>query len=211
MINLIHLFLIFTAFSQVKSTSRKTTDDCSLMFFVINEIRKEDDHKILYIQKEYLSWNPIVELDFNILDTTDIYRFLPKTPEDREARLATDVMDPYPSFFVYAYPFTDTIFSQQDKEHIKLQAIDRSVLSIGCNIGSNIFVNKNRKVKNCYAFYKPLYSVDGTYAILRYSSDFEFYSPKDFTRFGILQTKYYKRDQKGSWSEIFHTGKWIIG
>jgi hypothetical protein len=187
--------------SACVSKKLQTSRECELMDVAIRDIMAKDSVKNIMISREYWKWD--IDLDFYFKLK---YDSLPKTQKERMERLQSNLIDPYPSYYIFAYPITDSIFTNEDREFIKEQIRDTTKIDISCNAEYIKFVSPKEGMIHGHLFFKPLFSKNHKYAIIRRYEDYLITESNSLS--GESQTLYYKYDRKSGWVKIFTTPVW---
>lgn len=202
--NLVALLLITILFAACKPAKTLQSKECEVMQAVFRDIVLTDSVKSISVSEEYWKWSIDIDVDFKMVGDS-----LPKNAKERQGRLESGLIDPYRIYYVFAYPFTDTIFSKEDIKFIQSQVTKDTFTKVTCQPTFVTLVDPRENPRHSYLFFKPLFSKDYKYAIIRKYGNYDITKGEHETLFGESQTLYYRYDQQKGWIRIFATPIWL--
>ncbi len=202
--SLIALLLIIILHAACKPAKTLQSKECEVMEAVFKDIILADSVKSISVSKEYWKWSVDLNVNFKIAGDS-----LPKSDKERQERLEGELIDPYRIYYVFAYPFTDTLFTKEDIKFMQSQVINDTFTKMTCQPAFVTLVDPRKNPRHSYLFFKPLFSKDYKYAIIRKYGNYHITSAPDETIFGESQTLYYKYDPQKGWIRIFATPIWL--
>lgn len=189
--------------SNVETSVSDDDNFCDLMEQFLQDFQQSEHQDSVFLKKEFVKWDESLYFDFKVNGIS----WLPKSDSERMERLSSsDLIDPYPILFLFAFPCTDSLFDEADRTYMRSQIFD-SVENCACVDRPLIFTcieEKNAQKK--VAITKPLFSVDKRRAAFVVYSDYS-YNSNDIH--GIVQNVYYVKTSMG-WRKTFSTPKWIM-
>lgn len=192
---------------DAKSPVRASVPDddsfCDLMEQFLKDFQKSEHQDSIFLKKEFVKWNESLYFDFKVNGIS----WLPKSDSERIERLSSsELIDPYPILFLFAFPCTDSLFNETDRTYMRSQIFD-SIENCTCVDRKVMFMCiEEEKAQKKVAITKPLFSVDKRRVAFVVYSD---YSYNDSNIHGIVQNVYYVKTPRG-WHKIFSTPKWIL-
>lgn len=130
---------------------------------------------------------------------------LPKNKQHRE-RMLHEEHDPYHEFYVFSYPFTDSIFTRADKSFMLKQSKDkRTEKHLTLSLPNTKLISDSTKegLTTHFGYSFPIFSIDKRFAVIR---KITFYSlARDIWS---RQTFYYENKPNIGWARIYKSGLW---
>ncbi|OJV54973.1 MAG: hypothetical protein BGO31_16695 [Bacteroidetes bacterium 43-16] len=188
--------------SNVALNSFDEDNICFLMKQFLNDFQGNENVDSLFLNKEFVKWDESLYFDFKVNGIS----WLPKSePERMQRLLSSDLIDPYPILFLFAFPITDSLFDEADRHYMSAQTQDTQKTFICIDNRIRNTRDEEKKVNNI-AITKPLFSRDKQRAAFVVYSD---YSYKNNAIHGVVQNVYYVKTSTG-WVHTFSTSKWLL-
>jgi hypothetical protein len=134
---------------------------------------------------------------------------LPQTERQRRFMLE-DEHEVYNEYYVFCYPFTDTVFTMEDRAYMLKQSINKRTVKFWTLLSPDIeLISNSKRGLPMYCSYTfPIFSKNKKYAVIEKQTHYQWHG-----RFPHISTEkqrfYYENKSGKGWTIIYKSGIWV--